>query len=44
MQNDDEFAAKVEERHGDNRHGKAYKAAIEYVKAVMVKGDNNATD
>lgn len=33
----DEFAAKVEEVHGDNRHGKAYKAAIEYVKAVMVK-------
>jgi len=31
----DEFAAKVDETHGDNKHGKAYKAAIEFVKQVM---------
>jgi len=31
----DEFAARVEATHGDNKHGKAYKAAIEFVKQVM---------
>jgi len=31
----DEFAAKVDETHGDNRYGKAYKAAIEAVKQIM---------
>ena len=28
-----EFAAKVEEEHGDSQHGKSYKAAIEFIKA-----------
>lgn len=29
----EEFAAKVEEKHGDSQHGKSYKAAIEFIKA-----------
>ena len=29
----EEFAAKVEEEHGDSQHGKSYKAAIEFIKA-----------
>ena len=29
----EEFAAKVEEEHGDSHHGKSYKAAIEFIKA-----------
>lgn len=28
----DEFAAKVEKTHGDNKHGKVYKAIIEVIK------------
>ena len=28
----DEFAAKVEQTHGNNQHGKAYKLAIELAK------------
>ncbi len=41
----DEFAAKVDETHGDNKHGKAYKAAIEFVKQVMnpAEGGNHGT-
>jgi carbonic anhydrase/acetyltransferase-like protein (isoleucine patch superfamily) len=35
----DEFAARVDETHGDNIHGKAYKAAIKLVKQVM--GEKN---
>ena len=29
----EEFAANVEEEHGDSQHGKSYKAAIEFIKA-----------
>ena len=29
----EEFAAKVEGKHGDSQHGKSYKAAIEFIKA-----------
>ena len=29
----EEFAAKIEEEHGDSQHGKSYKAAIEFIKA-----------
>ena len=29
----EEFAAKVEEEHGDSQYGKSYKAAIEFIKA-----------
>ena len=35
----EQFTAKVAETHGDNQHGRAYKAAIEYVKTVMYGGD-----
>lgn len=31
----DAFAQKVAEEHGDNRHGKAYRAAIELARAAM---------
>jgi hypothetical protein len=31
----DTFAARVRETHGDNEHGRAYAAAIEYIKAYV---------
>ena len=31
----DEFLAKVEKTHGDNKHGKAYKKAVELAKIQM---------
>lgn len=31
----DEFAAKVEQTHADNQHGKSYRAAIELVRNTM---------
>lgn len=33
----DEFAAKVEQTHGDNQHGKVYKALIEVIKLRFAK-------
>jgi len=36
----DEFAAKVEQTHGDNQHGKVYKAIIEVIKLRFAKEQN----